>query len=419
MMAACNPPRHLLGALLLLASATPATAGRIWLKPSAQVPDHKALAVTVEGLERGQKATVTIQEDCGSGEPRQNAHCPALWGPEQTPPQDNKPGLLFTIAPEKLALLPRDRVLWVVVEAAGWPRPAISRFHRADPCTTLATILNTFITGGRCTLGLRQVLRDLTRGADTLDGKTFEVQLLHVATTGAKPESMADTRDATGVAWASASEILITSAVGLSKLDLVHHTASVLVRLGEGERPLAAPLALPNAAEAAGRRRVAFVRQSAGPQRLGDPEAVAELEIWPDGQRFALPYKVHQLLAADRKGSRFVALSLGLDDATPLLFAIDLEHSTIDPLGFDPRLYQAFLKSPRSDQAAVAFEEARSGNWRIGLAEGDIYQRDLVTFPDRSALAPAWSPDGSQIAFLVEALPEPQGPKPRHQQPPR
>jgi|HubBroStandDraft_3_1064219.scaffolds.fasta_scaffold102802_3 hypothetical protein len=97
--------------LLLLAVAAPAAAGRIWISPSARVPDDKTLLVTVEGLARGQKATATTESDCGTGEPRQSAQCPALWGPEETPPQGAETSLRFAIAPQKLVRLPRDRVL--------------------------------------------------------------------------------------------------------------------------------------------------------------------------------------------------------------------------------------------------------------------------------------------------------------------
>lgn len=396
--------RSCFGVFVLLVLASPA-AGRIWLDPNAQVPEGKALVVTIEGLAKGQKATVTIQDDCGSGgaAPRNSVQCPPLWGPAETAVQEAEPSQRFTIAADQLAKLPKDRVLWVVVEAPGWARPAISRFHRADPCATMATIVQSF-AGGPCGLALPQVLSELTRSVDVLNEKTFEVQ--RVGLEGGDPKPIPGTRGATGVAWAGQA-LLVTTPSGVSRVDLNLGTTERLASTDAGEFPTAAPLALPD-------NRIAFVRQAIGPQRLGDAETPAELVLWPDGRRFPLPYKVHQLLASNKEATRILALSLGLNDAAPLLFEIDLATAGIDVLGFDSRIYQAMLREPHSpnQRSVVAFEEVRSGQWRIGIAEGASYKGDLKLPTDRSSLAPAWRADGSEIAFLAEVKPEADSPKP-------
>ena len=397
-------------ALSLLALATPASpalAGRIWLDPNSRVPPGQPLVVTIEGLHSGQKALISVQENCGTGGPKRSQACPALWGPEESAARGQTVELLHTIAAERLATLPKDRALWVVVEAEGWLRPAISQFHLRDPCDAWRTLIESF-TGGPCDLAVRQVLSNLTRSVPVLAGSIFEVQRLAL---DGQLTTVAGTRGATGVAWLSASSLLVTSAggednlrAGLHRIDLESGTRETLWQPAEGEQPPAAPLALPDG-------RVAFVQQALGPQRLGDPDPAGELIIWQDGQtkqHLPLPYKVHQLLRSDPQGGKLIALSLGRDDAGPILLSINLVApagvNPVEILGFDNRLYQTLMREPTagSSRAVVAFEEVRSATWRIGVAQGSEYVKDLVAVPERQALAPAWRPGGGEIAFLVE-----------------
>ncbi|HRC87364.1 MAG TPA: hypothetical protein PK413_17330, partial [Thermoanaerobaculia bacterium] len=160
-----------------------------------------------------------------------------------------------------------------------------------------------------------------------------------------------------------------------------------------------------------GEGRFAFGLQAPGPQLPAELAAPSRLKVLGPGgeeREIPLPFKLHQLLAADPARKHLLALSLGIEDAQPTLLWVSLETGQVENLGFEPALYQAALTRPGHREAALAWESNYGAEgWLISLfgPEGKLL-RNLVERPNRQDLAPAWSPEGAELAFLAETPPE-------------
>ncbi len=400
-------------ALSALAQSDPGRPSRLAIEPNAILRGGRPLEIEVEGIAEDGRARIWVVRDCDQdGRPDDGPDCPRV--PEQeSEPADRRGVVRHRLDFRRLdAELPEGVSLWL--RAA---RPGSEQFRQAmfgfvdDECSLFGTLAAVFL-GGDCDPGLVQVLRQHREPSD-LANAVFEVSRLDAGDSSAEPLAVAGTRGASGVAWLDSRTLLVTAAgvadedsleVGLYRLPLASGAEPEwLWSPVEGASDGAvAPLALAGG-------RVAFVRQGSGPQRAGAGLDVAWLTVLRlDGRavehRVALPYKVHQLLAASRDGASVLALSLGVADNQPVLLNVSLEDG-VEPevVGFANALYQSAMREPGGERAVVAFENTfASQGWQLVLAEGSRLTRDLVKRDGHHDLAPAWRPSGGEIAYLAQ-----------------
>ncbi len=396
------------------AQTDPGRPARLAIEPNAILRDDRPLEIEVEGIPEDDRATIWVVRDCdGDGRPDDGPDCPRILE-QQSEPADRHGVARHRFEFDRLEVeFPRGVSLWL--RAA---RPGSEQFRQAmfgfafDECSLFRTVAEAFL-GGDCDPGLVQVLRHHREPSD-LASAVFEVRRLAVDEPSAEPSAVSRTRGASGVAWFDDETLLVTAAgvagegnleAGLYRLPLAPGAGPErLWRPGEGtdEGGAAAPLALAGG-------RVAFVRQALGPQHAGaGPEVARLIVLRLDGgeieRRVALPYKVHQLLAAGAGGTSVLALSLGVGDNQPVFLRVSLEDG-VEPevLGFANALYQSAMREPGGERSVVAFENAFGGRgWQLVLAEGKKLTRDLVKRDGRHDLAPAWRPSGGELAFLAQ-----------------
>ncbi len=395
-MGPANRNFWLVAALVLMAGSLSAQGARVWLNPNARVLEKLPLQVDVAGTTPGMKVTLSIQQDCASlGAPQLGPSCPALWGPLEV--TAGKPPFSHQFPATELAKLPEGVFLWVVVESANWKE--IARFYRGEPCSVYGALIGT-ITGGKCSLSLIQILRDAVRSVDR--PATYEIKVQKMGS-AEEPKSIAETRGATGVAWAG-QDLLVTRSEGsASSLFVIPSEGKrkVLWSSSDAKRVVAAPFALQNGG-------FVVVMQPPGPLALGDPPEVAELRLLSSdgGQQksFLLPVKSHQWLK--QKDRLLFGLTLGLGDSRPQIFQVNLDSGKYEELGFAGELYLALQRRPnsKSESALAAWFNRTSGRWQISVVSPGSTE-DLIK-GSTDNLAPAWSPDGSKLAFL-SGVPEP------------
>lgn len=402
---------------LLVASSVaeddPGRPVRLAIEPNAILRSGRPLEVQIEGVPRGRPARIWVVEDCdGDGRPDDGVDCPRLYEVESEPADRRgvvEHRLDFT---ELNTEFPKGVTLWLRAS-----RPDSPRFRQAmfgfveDECSIFRTVTDVFARG-RCRPGLAQVLRRHRQPTDLVN-TLFEVRRITVDGPPAEPVPVGRTRGASGVAWLEAGTLLVTStgsaeedslAPGLYRVPLAE--GAVPERLwspSDGEPGAVAPFHLPCG-------RVAFVSQKPGAQRLGADEEPARLLVLRlktgiIAREIPLPYKVHQLVAADAEGLSVLALSLGVADNRPLFMKVDVDDERAEPevLGFSGALYQSLMREPGGERSSVAFENAFADHgWQIVLADGPELVRDLVKRDGRHDLAPAWRPQGGELAYLAQ-----------------
>ncbi|MCP4661509.1 MAG: hypothetical protein GY856_39410 [bacterium] len=398
------------------AEKDPGRPTRLAIEPNAILRDDQPLEIRIEGIPKDVRARIWVVRDCDQDDrPDDDPECPRVYDCESEPADGN--GLAvhrldFTEIEKSKPIFPRGEMLWL--RAA---HPDSQRFRQAmfgfvkDECSLFKTASDVFLRGP-CKPGLKQVLRR-HRQPSGLANAVFEVRRLVVDDPAAEPLPVPGTRGSSGVAWLDGETLLVTAAgvadegslaAGLYLVPLKPNAQPErLWSPGDGGPGAVAPLAL-------GHGRAAFVRQAPGPQRIGAESEVAWLTVLrikgrEIEHRVPLPYKVHQLVAASSKGKAVLALSLGVADNQPMFFVVNLAEEGSEPevLGFSTALYQSLMREPGGERSVVAFENAFAGQgWQLVVAEGTRLTRDLVKREGRHDLAPAWRPQGGELAYLAQ-----------------
>jgi len=397
-----------------------------WLElvPNA-IQDEDHMAVIVGGIPQGGVVHFEVLRDCngdGKPEPKSVDDCRSPVHEWNSVPADDKnivnEELDFRDLGTKGVQLPTNKVLWLRASRPG------SRHTREvifgivdDPCDLWETVIENFL-GGRCDPHLAQALVK-HRSETHLEDLTFEVRLIEMdgkpTSEGVEAVSVPGTLGATGVSWLDEKRLLVTVAAtaiseeddgdlrpaepGLYQISLAGGPTKLLWAPDAGDlwRPVA-PLALPDC-------RIALVRQPLGNPPAGEPAAL--LHIWRDGrldEGIPLPYKVHQLVAGDARGSAVLALTLGREQSLPAFMKVDLPERTVEHLGYHHGLYHAAMRSPVGEISVVSAEDVTERlRWFLILVdENGQWVKDLQVREDLHDILPAWHPDGMRIAFLGE-----------------
>ena len=373
------------------------------------------LAINVRGVTAGTTLRLQVVARCGR-DSGPGPPCPALYERESRPANDW--GVLRDqLSSEDLAGLRTQSILWLRAvrhnerSASAVPQAGYARFMITDdPCRLFETVIDAFL-GGECDPGLQQALRR-HRGPLGLEDVTFEVRRFELRSETSQDDiriaPVPATRGATGVAWESQGQLLVTMApaaggetgdVGLFRIDVSQKGKELLWAPPSGDERLpAAPLALPDG-------RVAFVRQPFSAEEKPGGTA-AWLSVWEDGRivnEVPLPYKIHQLVTAAAAKDHVLALTLGTGANQPAFLLVDLENRTTEVIGYDHVLYHAAMRSPDKSRSVIAFEDnAGHFGWEIVLVDRKgRWLRDLVHRREHDLL-PAWRPDGTGVAYLAE-----------------
>ncbi len=417
---------------LLLAQSPPAPdpPNRLEIVPNAIQRLDTEMKIFVDGIPQGGHVHLQVLQDCtGDGVPdlydMEDCRSP-LYQRSSEPANEQgaiEDGLHFERLKKEGTALPRNKVLWLRASRPGSPHGRQILFGLVDdPCTLWTTVVATFL-GGECDPHLAQALLQ-HRSDSKLTDVTFEVRLLDVESPageqGVAPRPVPRTLGATGLTWLDDDHLIFTVAEtvrpepggfaaetepprpaepGLYRIFRDGTRRERLWAPTEGDRwrPVA-PLALADG-------RIAFVRQPLGEPAAGEPPA--RLHVWSAGRLgtgIPLPYKVHQLVAADASGTSVLALTLGRQDSRPAFMTVDPEEGTWEYLGFHRGLYHAAMRSPQGGQAAIAIQDVTSQiGWFLVLVDGQgQLLKDLQVRPDVEDLMPAWSRDGRWIAYLAE-----------------
>ena len=412
MMTVDARPIFSLVAFLALVGTLAATPGkrpsRLVVEPNAIVDLDGPLTIEVEGVSAGETVKLEVFEDCLA-----DTHCPAVFTRPSEPAGRNGVVNDRLYRAQLVAggvASPEGRRLWLRVSFPDSQRYRQAMFgFGVSECNLFDTFFDAFRLG-ECDPGLLQVLLRPHRQPSDLADQIFEVRRISTGESTAEMVSVAGTQGASGVAWWDAKTLLVTAVDTEGEGNLSAGLYSV--RLGDEAKPerLWAPKAdgqPPAAPFALSPERVAFVVQAPGPQGLDDPEMLARLVVWERGSGEVagvdLPYKVHQILRADAEGSKLLALSLGKADNRPTLLEVDLESGETTVFGFSNALYEAALREPAGERSVVAFENAFGLNgWEMVLTRDGVLERVLVKRDGKDDLAPAWNPQGGEVAFLSQ-----------------
>ncbi len=404
------------------------------VEPNAIQSPEGSMSIEVSGVPHGGKVWLEVLQDCDRDQVpdrRDQELCRsplyARWSQLAEHGSKVHDRFNFTQLAADGHALPEETVLWLrASRTVDGPGLSVRFGLVSDPCSLWRSAVDAFL-GGECNPGLVQALRR-HRGPSGVEDVTFEVRLVTLDQ-GAEARPVPATRGATGVAWLDRRTLLIARAPapgepgvtepavgvawagdvervrgltpGLYRVPLSGGEPDRLWAPAEGDDWLpAAPLALPDG-------RVAFVRQRLNAQAELTGEPMAYLHVLQDGRLdpgVALPYKVHQLLAADAASSSVLVLTLGVAASKPALLVADFAAGEARYLGYHRSLYHAALRSPAGRDAVIARED-NSGQYGWDLVMVDDkgrFKRFLVNRRGGHQLLPAWRPDGGEVAFLAE-----------------
>jgi hypothetical protein len=384
------------------------------IDPNAiQAPQGK-MGFEVSGVPQGGTVWLQVLRDCNDDKkPDVSKQCAPLYK-QRSEPAGKDQRVVGSLDFAALAAdgheIPTETILWLRVgREKNGPGPVVRFGLVANPCSLWETVVDVFLRG-ECNPGLAQALRRHRGEPSGLLDAVFEVRLVALDKAPAS-RPLPATRGATGVAWLDRKTLVVTMAQADEAPEDDKPTRPGLYRVslrGDPERLWApdddwmpvAPLTLPGG-------RIAFVRQRLNEQLELTGQTEAYLHILANGRLddgVELPYKIHQLVAADAEGHRVLALTLGVVDTNPAFLDIDLATGEVRYLGYDHSLYHAVMRSPVGTDAVIAMEDnSDQYGWDLVLVDEDgKWKADLQNRLALHELLPTWRPDGREIAFLAE-----------------
>ena len=298
-------------------------------------------------------------------------------------PADNSGNISQELRLDWEKVAPKQGALWLRVTPSGGALPKYQKFGiEVDPCGFFATLTDLFLQG-RCDPKLSSLFDPLR------DGQAWQFSHYQlVVQDWDKPNTpwlVPNSQGATGLWWLDDHRLLFTRWSGdFSGLYLTD------LRRRESRKLVSAKV--PFAPFQVGRDNYGWVEQGRAQKFL----------VWEKGtRRLPLGQGIDQMLSVTAK-QQMLGVRWNRQSGEPLMVCISLKQRKVFELGGISDLYLNSMRRPVRSQQVLAML-IKNGKPQVFVHRQDHQFVEPLADDDSadSSAFPAWSPSGSQVAYLL------------------